>query len=214
MRRSLAVTALALILAATAAQARAGDPVAAARVNGVAIERERLERYFEDFLSESGRSVAAIRSPAAYAALHRQALEALVDAELLWQEAQRRGRLAPAAEVDAAVVEVRTFFPRPGELERRLERGAFTLASYREYLRRQLSIRRLVQEEVVRGIGTTAAEAEAERQAWPAQYAHLDDAGALAAAGRAVQDRKERAALEALVKRLRAGATIELADAR
>jgi hypothetical protein len=42
----------------------------------------------------------------------------------------------------------------------------------------------------------------------------LRGAGALAAAGRAVQGRKERAALEALVKRLRAGAAIDLADAR
>jgi hypothetical protein len=202
---------LAILLAlGFAAPARPGDPGVAARVNGVAISRERLERSFEDYLAERGRSVAAIRSPAAYEALHREALGQLVDAELLWQEAQRRGKVASAAEAEAALAEVRARFRRPGDFERRLERGGFTEASYTEHLRQQLSIRRLVQEEIVAGLSTSAEEARAEREASPARFAHLPEAEALAAARREVQDRKEREALERHLSALRAAATLEL----
>jgi hypothetical protein len=163
--RSAVAALLALAATATGAAPAAHplEPGVAARVNGVAITTERLDRYFEDFLAESGRNVAAIRSPTAYRALREQALDRLVEAELLWQEAQRRRRLATRAEVDAALAEVRAGFKRPGAFEARLSRGGFTPASYAEYLRVQLSIRHLVQEEIVAGVKPSAAELAAAR---------------------------------------------------
>jgi peptidyl-prolyl cis-trans isomerase C len=180
-------------------------------VNGVVISTERLDRYFEDFLAESGRSVAAIRSPNAYEALRGQALARLVDSELLWQEARKRKRLATQPEVDAALAEVRAGFKRPGAFEQRLSRGGFTEASYSEWLRVQLSIRRLVQEEIVPRAGVTDAEVEAAREEVRITRPDLPEPQARGAAEEKARTRKGEAALAEWLERLRAAATIELA---
>ncbi len=153
--------ALTFALAALPPGASADPSRVAARVNGVVIAAERAERWFEDYLQEKGRHVASIRSPAAYESLYREALEKLVEAELLWQEADRRKIHASKAEVDAAIAEVRASFKAPGAFERRLERSGFTEESYAEYLRRQLSIRKLVQRDVVRKASVSDAEVHA-----------------------------------------------------
>lgn len=153
-------TVIAALLAVTAA-ARADVPGVAARVNGVEIPVARLERWFEEYLAEKGRNVAAIRSPAAYRALHREALDRLVEAELLWQEARRLGLVATDAEVEAAVAAVRAGLSRPGAFERRLERGGFTAETYAAHVRQQLSIRKLVQREVAGSVKVTPEEVRA-----------------------------------------------------
>jgi SurA-like protein len=166
-------------LLCAALPAAAGETGVAARVNGVAIGAERAQRYFEDFLAERGRSVAAIRSPAAYEALRRESLARLVDAELLWQEAQRRGLLATKADVDAELAGIRTRFPAPGAFERRLERAGFTAESYADYLRKQLSIRRLVQERIAAGLsGSDARDALAREVEALRQRARIEIPGA------------------------------------
>lgn len=206
--------ALAAALLLAASSVRPLEPGVAARVNGVAISTERLDRYFEDLLAESGRSVAAIRSPAAYAGLRQQALERLVDTELLWQEAQRRERLAGQAEIDAALREVRAGFKRPGAFEQRLARGGFTEASYAGWLRVQLSIRRLVQEEIVPGVKVTDADVEAAREEARAVRPDLPEDEARRLARERAAGKKAEAALGARLQALRAAATIDLARGR
>jgi parvulin-like peptidyl-prolyl isomerase len=206
--------AAAVLLALAAPSPRALEPGVAARVNGVAITTERLDRYFEDFLAESGRNVAAIRSPTAYAALRQQALERLVDTELLWQESQRQRRLATRAEVDAALAEVRAAFRRPGAYEQRLSRGGFTEASYAEYLRVQLSIRRLVQEEIVPAVKVTEADLDAAREEARRTRPDLPAVEVdRLARGRAASHKAEAALAERLAG-LRGKAAIEVARAR
>jgi hypothetical protein len=213
-----AVSALALAAAllalAAAPPAAPLEPGVAARVNGVAISTERLDRYFEDFLAESGRNVAAIRSPAAYKALRQQALERLVETELLWQESQRRRRLATRAEVDAALAEVRASFKRPGAFEQRLSRGGFTEASYAEWLRVQLSIRRLVQEEIVPRVKVTDADVDTAREEARVTRPDLPEEQANRLARERAAQQKAEAALAERIQALRAQATIELARTR
>lgn len=64
--------------------------VPAARVNGVEIGLTRLERYFSEYLDAQGRAVTSIRNPGLYKRLRDQALDELIDKELLWQEARRQ----------------------------------------------------------------------------------------------------------------------------
>ncbi len=122
MRRLLAALGLgallALLGAAPAAAARAGGPPAAT-VDGQAIPRERLERFVERYAAARGRSVGAVRSPSAYRILVREALQALVDEELLGQEAVRRGLSPPPAEVAAAVagLQARHHYMNPGHAQ-------------------------------------------------------------------------------------------------
>lgn len=124
---------------------------AAARVNGVLIPAQRVQHWAEDRLAASGRNFHAIRSPAALKRALREALEELIDDELLWQEAQRRDTVAPPRDVEAELAAIRSRFATPDAYRRRLEAAGFTDEGHAEHLRRRLSIERLLRDEAQRG---------------------------------------------------------------
>lgn len=212
---------VALSLLAVLPGASFDDSRVAARVNGVPIPAERVERYFEDYLREKGRSVAAIRSPNAYEKLRRQALEELIDTELLWQEAQRRKVLASKAEVEAALRDLRAAYQTPEELRVRLEQGGFTEESYAEYLRQQLSIRKLVQKEIAARVVVGDADVHAyyeehrERFTRPEQVRARHVLVKVAPAAPPEERARARERIEAVLAEARAGTSFpELARER
>ncbi|MFK3817896.1 SurA N-terminal domain-containing protein [Pseudomonas sp. NPDC089407] len=113
--------------------------VPAARVNGVEIELMRLERYFAEYLNAQGRALTSIRNPSLYKRLRDQALNELIDKELLWQEAQRQGIAISDEQVAAHVGEVETAFGSPAIFEQRLAEAGFDRAQYTEYTRREMA---------------------------------------------------------------------------
>lgn len=161
MARSLLAALVAVGLFAGPGAASAAEFGLAARVNGAEITRERLERFFEERLEERGRHVAAIRSPDAFKSLKLEALDELVDRELLWQEARRRKHVATRAELDRAMARFRAQVPDAARRRLALERGGFTEETYAEFVRRELSIRRWIEREVVPGVRVQAAEVKA-----------------------------------------------------
>lgn len=214
--RPLAVAAL---LLAAAGPGRAPGLDAAATVNGAVIPRQRLDRYVEAYARERGRSVANVRSPAAYHALLREALDVLVDDELLVQEAERRGLAAPRAEVDAAVAGVRRRFEVPGAFEARLAAEGLSEADLADQARRQLTIGRLVQATLSPGAEVGDEEVHAFYVANQARFARAPGGGAPEVAPEAEvrerireQLRSERlaAAVRERVAALRQGADIRL----
>jgi len=114
------------------------EPVAA-RVNGEEISQLRLERYFAEYLEDQGRAVASIRSPSAYKKLRTAALDALIDKELLWQEALKRGVVISDATVHNQVEQTRQAMGGAQVFARRLEDAGFDEAAYIEYTRRDLA---------------------------------------------------------------------------
>ncbi|BBV96930.1 SurA N-terminal domain-containing protein [Pseudomonas sp. FYR_2] len=113
--------------------------VPAARVNGVEIGVTRLERYFSEYLSAQGRALTSIRNPGLYKRLRDQALDELIDKELLWQEARRQGIAISDAQVSAHVGEVEAAFGSPAIFERRLAQAGFDRAQYTEYTRQDMA---------------------------------------------------------------------------
>ncbi|MCX2888370.1 SurA N-terminal domain-containing protein [Pseudomonas sp. DCB_BI] len=111
----------------------------AARVNGVEIGQMRLERYFSEYLEAQGRALTSIRNPGLYKRLRDQALDELIDKELLWQEAQRQGIAISDEEVSAHVGEVEAAFGSPAIFERRLAEAGFDRAHYTEYTRHEMA---------------------------------------------------------------------------
>lgn len=111
----------------------------AARVNGVEIGVTRLERYFSEYLSAQGRALTSIRNPGLYKRLRDQALDELIDKELLWQEARRQGIAISDAQVSAHVGEVEAAFGSPAIFERRLAQAGFDRAQYTEYTRQDMA---------------------------------------------------------------------------
>ena len=131
------------------ANAASGEEVGvAARVNGVEISVFRLERYFEDYLVEKGRNVQMMTNPSVYKRLKREALDRLIDAELLWQQAQKENLVASAEETRAALGATRKRFRSEDAFRHKLGVAGFTEESYLEYLKRELSGQRYIDRHV------------------------------------------------------------------
>lgn len=187
----------------------------AARVNGVEISQFRLERHFEDYLREQRRSVAQIRNPSVYKRLKREALEQLIDKELLWQEAQSRAIEVDDAEVLRTRTAVAAGFSNPAAFERRLQDAGFDEAGYSDYLRREIAASRLLDQLV----DTVTVSDEEVLQAYAANREHLQltgsgqaasEAQGLALVRRVLLQRRGDEARRAALGRLRAGAHIEV----
>ncbi|MNZ38048.1 peptidylprolyl isomerase [compost metagenome] len=187
----------------------------AARVNDVEISLFRLERHFEDYLHEQRRSVAQIRNPSVYKRLKREALEQLIDKELLWQEAQNRAIAVDDAEVARTRAAVAAGFSSPATFERRLQAAGFDEAAYTDYLRREIAASRMLDQLV----GTVTVSDEEVRRAYAANREHLQlsasgqplsEEQGLALVRRVLLQQRDGEARRAALDRLRAGARIEV----
>lgn len=186
----------------------------AARVNGAEISQFRLERHFEDYLREQQRSVAQIRNPSVYKRLKREALEQLIDKELLWQEARRLSIEVGDEEVARARAAVAAGFVNPAAFERRLQAAGFDEAGYAAYLRREIAASRVLD----RLLPVVTVSDEEVRSFYQALGPQLQAAGAeqggdetrrLAVVRQLLLDRRTAEARQAVLERLRAGARIE-----
>lgn len=130
---------LLMVLSCCLPAAWANDGPAAARVNGEEISAFRLERYFVEYLQDQGRAVTSIRSPKAYRQLRQAALQALIDRELLWQEAQKRGVQVDELTVREQIEQTRSALGGSEAFLRRLQDAGFDQASFTEYTRRELA---------------------------------------------------------------------------
>lgn len=192
----------------------------AARVNGVEIGTMRLERYFSEYLDAQGRAVASIRNPNLYQRLRDQALDELIDKELLWQEAQHRGIAISDEQVSAHVGQVEAALGSPAIFERRLAEAGFDRAHYNEYTRRELAA-----QQVYAQLSAVAAPSQAEVEAfYDANRETLQGAQqqsdepsvireqGLVLARATLIGQWEAQARQSVRQRLRASATVEIAD--
>ncbi len=142
----------------------------AARVNGVGITLELLDRQFEDLLRERNIHIARMQNPARAKELKREALDRLIRIELLWQEARRVGMAASDDEVDRALVETRGRFRSPDQFDRRIVLSGYTASTFREHTRKLLSGDRYAQTVVEREVRVETADVEAFYRANPGLF--------------------------------------------
>lgn len=192
----------------------------AARVNGVDISAMRLERYFSEYLQGQGRAVTSIRNPNLYKRLRDQALDELIDKELLWQEAQRRGIVVSDEEVAAQVGQLQSAFGSAVVFDRRLEEAGFNRAAFADYTRHEMAAQRAYAQ--LSAIDPpTAAEVEAfykaNRETLQGAQNQSDNPSVipeqgLAMAAVALAEQREAQARQSVRQRLRDAAQIERAD--
>jgi len=186
----------------------------AARVNGVEISQFRLERHFEDYLREQRRSVAQIRNPSVYKRLKREALEQLIDKELLWQQAQRQGIEVSDAEVARTREVVAASFSNPEAFARRLQAAGFDEAGYTEYLRREIAASRML-DQLVPTVTVSDEEVRSfyralRTQGAPAPDEPLSEEQQLAPVRQVLLDQRSAEARRAALQRLREDARVEV----
>lgn len=182
---------------------------AAARVNGVEIALFRLERHFEDFLKARARNVTTIRNPEVYKRLKREALDQLIDQELLWQEAQRRAITVDAGQVEKARASIAAGFASEQAFERRIREAGFDAASYADYLGRQISIG-LVLDELVGDVSVADEDVDAFMTQNAARFAGLPQPDARRTAEQVLLRMRSDEAARNVVARLRERAVIEV----
>ncbi|QXI41670.1 SurA N-terminal domain-containing protein [Pseudomonas wayambapalatensis] len=210
---------LLLCLLLALAQASRAD-LAVARVNGVEIGVVRLEGYFSEYLQAQGRALTSIRNPTLYKRLRDQALDELIDKELLWQEAQRQGITVSDDQVSAQIGQLEAAFGSPAVFERRLVEAGFDRASFADYTRHEMAAQqvyaRLSQVDEP-SQGEIAAFYQAHREKLQGQQNQSANASVIAEQGLAMARDALVAQLQAQARqsvrqRLRQSAIVERAD--
>jgi len=123
------------------------DPVVA-EVNGIPIHRSSVREVVKGVLASSPE----LPSSSEIDALTREALDSLVDLELLYQEAVRRGILVSDEEVEQSIEVTRERFADEEEFEEALQRSGLTEAALQSETRKTLLVNRLLETVVWRGI--------------------------------------------------------------
>ncbi|HDS1735322.1 SurA N-terminal domain-containing protein [Pseudomonas sp. BP8] len=194
--------------------------LAAARVNGVEISVMRLERYFTEYLQDQGRAVTSIRNPNLYKRLREQALDELIDKELLWQEAQRRGIVVGDEAVSAQIGQLEQAFGSPVVFEQRLAEAGFNRADFADYTRHEMAAQRAyAQLSAVDEPSAAEVEAfyQANRQTLQGAQNQSDNTSVipeqgLALARVALAEQLQAKARQSVRQRLRESAQVERSD--
>jgi peptidyl-prolyl cis-trans isomerase C len=152
---------LALALLLGAAGAKAAQLANAAMVNGEGIPRHKVDATLELMLAEQGIDVGMVQDSEQLASVRRQILDALITQELLWQEAEAKQLVASDAEVAARVAAVKQSAGSEESYRTELARAGFTEEQFVDDLRRQLSVERLINEEIAAGLSISDEEVHA-----------------------------------------------------
>ena len=134
-----AVAGLFVLCCTISAEAQLNAYGTAARVNGVDISNEKVERNFEEYQRDKEINIAAIRYPNRVTMMRQEVLESLIAQELIWQAAQEHDVIASDDMVDDAMQEAGAQFASQQDFIGRLAAEGYTVASYREHLRQMLS---------------------------------------------------------------------------
>jgi parvulin-like peptidyl-prolyl isomerase len=110
----------------------------AARVNGVPIPAERVDRQYEELLRERRIHLARMNNPAQAKSIKREALDQLIRVELLHQEGSANGIAVSDAELDRVLTEFRAGFRNPEAYRRRIETLGYDEPGWRAQLRKTL----------------------------------------------------------------------------
>jgi parvulin-like peptidyl-prolyl isomerase len=135
---------------------RAKPPVVVS-VNGVDLLADRLQAAMNEIMPYGVYHVGI--SPERRAELRKQALDKLVDEELLYQEATKLGLVAPKAEIDQEYARVRRRYATERDFRAALARAGSSVAQVRAEARRRALIRQVSERTVDAHCRVTEAEA-------------------------------------------------------
>jgi hypothetical protein len=120
--------------------AEAVDPSPVAEVNRVPITADSVEREVRNYLIQIGHKEL---SPSRMVSLRREVLARLIDEELIYQEALKRGEKIAPEEIEAEVDRIRKRFPAESDFNAALIREGLTLDEVREGVRRFILVRKM-----------------------------------------------------------------------
>ena len=134
---------LALLLVSGSAAAQGYYPGDAVKVNGVAISYQRFYGFYTEYQRSKGVAVGARGDQLGLLTqLRREAMDQMIEQELVRQAARKKGIEVSAEEVDAAVAELRKVFKTPASFASRLQTEGFTEETYRKHMEGMIAAKR------------------------------------------------------------------------
>lgn len=131
-----------------------------ARVNGTVITGQMLNQQLAALLQQYAAQVPAEQLQQLQPMLRQQAVEALVNQDLLFREAVRQEITPTGEEIDAQLEEIVTQFPSRAEFESQLGLNGLTPDVLKDDIRRNLMIQRLVEAQFPEDLESTDEEIE------------------------------------------------------
>lgn len=137
-----------------------------AMVNGVAIERAQVEKYYRSREQSQG---GGTPSHDEALSLKLSILDQLINNEILFQRAKALNLVASDAEVEDKFTQSKSSFTED-EFQKKLQDSGLTVDDLKNEIRRELSIQKVLNREVVAKITVTDAEVAAFYQKNQAQF--------------------------------------------
>lgn len=131
---------LAVLAAFTGAQAQGIYPGDAVRVNGETISYQRFQGFYVEYRNSKGVQVGARGDQLELLKeLRLEAMDLMIEQELVSQAAEFEGIEADAAEVDKQINDLREVFEKEDQFRMKLEADGFTEESYRRHIERMVA---------------------------------------------------------------------------
>lgn len=153
-KRSLAIIAVLLFLATAVVGCQEKS---AATVNGKAIPESEVKNQLDKIKNQQPQAFKGAKGKQLEASFRTRILDALINAELVKQEAESRGLKAGSAEVKVKTDQVLKFFGTEAKLKAALKDQGMTRAEYEQKVKDQIISEKLV-EKVTGGLSVSDAE--------------------------------------------------------
>ncbi len=209
MKKKYLISLLFTAMSVLSVAAHAGD--VAARVNGSEISKLRLEAALNSATQQSGSTITSISDPDKFASLQKDVLDQLIVQELLWLEAENKKTLAADEEVDKALEEMKSKYPSPDVFLANIQKGGFTEQGYRMDIKKRLSVRDMVKQEIIDTVKVEDAEidefynANSDKMMMPDEIHARHILIKLAPTANAEHEKAAKEMIESVLKKARAG---------
>lgn len=150
---------MAVFLAAgTGARAEEG---LVAKVNGVGITKVEFDRNWPAYMQQRGLPAGHADKTGKVEEFKKELLGLMVDQELLYQAAVKGGFAASDQQVEEEFAKGSQGFKSPEEFEAALARNGMDKTSYSSFLKRRISVDKMLQEQIAKDVKVTDAEMDA-----------------------------------------------------
>lgn len=142
-----------------------------AKVNGAAITREEFDRNWKVYMRQRGIPSGHADKAGGVDQYKRELLDLMVDQELLFQDAQKKGYGADEKEVGEELAKSGQGFPSPEEFDKALAQNGLTRESYSDFLKRRLTVDKMLREGIAKEVTVTDVEIDEYYSGNPEQFA-------------------------------------------
>ena len=147
-----------LALLGTGAWAQGFIPGNSVRVNDVEISNERFNAFYQEYRRPYGINVAGRGDHLQrLTQLRKEAMDEMIEQELVRQAAEAQGIEVSEAEIDTALAEISESFDNPDEFNRRILSEGFTPDSYRQHVERMIAAKKYL-DDIRLGVATVSDE--------------------------------------------------------